>query len=453
MIRERVPWLAARSGGVSAVVEESRATAGRSAQNAPLGSSVHRKRTACRACGSTDQLLFLSLGPMPMANAFLLSPEEFDEEPFFPLDVYFCGSCSLVQLFDVIDPSVLFRNYIYTTGTAETIASHNREYARMVVEDLGIGSDDLVVEVASNDGSLLSCFQAHQVRTLGVEPAMNIAAMAQDRGIETLNEFFSLRVAKSVREKYGPAKAVIGNNVLAHVDETQDFLRGCAELLTDDGRVIIEVPYLAELLARREYDTIYHEHLCYFSVTALMRLCDEVELSIVRMDRVSVHGGSLRMYAAPKRTHPGHADAVQALAARERALGLTSFGRYAAFAAEVDRNRHAVREFLERAAASGKTVGAYGAPAKGNTLLNYCGIDSTLIPFTVDRNPRKVGTYTPGSHIPVLPVEELLERQPDYTMILAWNFADEVVRQQSAYADRGGQFVVPIPEPQFVAEQ
>jgi 2-polyprenyl-3-methyl-5-hydroxy-6-metoxy-1,4-benzoquinol methylase len=393
---------------------------------------------------------FLELGPTPLANSFLGSADEFSSEAAYPLDLYFCEACSLVQLLDVIDPEVLFRNYIYVTGTSDTIAKHNSQYARALVDLLNLGRDDLVIEVASNDGSLLKCFKQYGPKTLGIEPATNIAKIACDEGIETVNLFFNPSTAGRVRQEYGRARAVIGNNVLAHVDDPGEFLRGCKHLLDEGGLVVIEVPYILDLIERLEYDTIYHEHLCYFSVSALARLCDAVGLSVVRMEHVPVHGGSLRMYAAHKEDHGAHAKEVLDWLERESCEGLTQLARYEQLAAEVRENRRAIVDLLASLNNEGKTVAAYGAPAKGNTLLNYCRIDTSLIAFTVDKSPLKVGLYTPGMHIPVLPVSSLLERQPDYVLILAWNFAEEIIRQQQKYHDRGGHFIIPIPEPRIV---
>jgi hypothetical protein len=415
-----------------------------------MSREIHYKRTHCRACGSDRLRCFLELGPQPLANAFLHTEDEFSGELYFPLDVYFCEDCALVQLLNVIDPEVLFRDYIYVTGTSDTIAAHNLQYARTVVDFLHLTPDDLVVEVASNDGSLLKCFQNHHVRILGVEPATNIAAMANQRGVDTINEFFDAGVGEKLATSYGPAKAVIGNNVFAHVDDSQNFLRGFKNLLDEDGLAIIEVPYLSELVDRLEYDTIYHEHLCYFSVSTLMRLCDAVGLSVVRMDRVPVHGGSLRMYAGLPAHYGGHAEAVVAMARQEDQLGLNSYERYNRLARDVAHTREALLELLHSLKSQGKSLAAYGAPAKGNTLLNYCHIDNSMLAFTVDKNPMKVGTYTPGMHLPVLPVSGLLEHQPDYVLILAWNFASEIMRQQQAYAERGGHFILPIPEPKVI---
>lgn len=411
---------------------------------------TQRRRRTCRACEGNHLKPFLVLGPQPLANAFLQSPEQFAGEGFYPLDVYYCADCSLVQLLDVINPDVLFRNYIYVSGTSETMAAHNAEYAATAAGLLSLSPTDLVVEIGSNDGSLLACFQRLGVRTLGVEPATNIAQTAQARGIDTVNRFWDVETAGIVRDTYGPARAIIGNNVLAHVDETRAFLRGCRDLLAPDGLLMIEAPYVAELLKRLEYDTIYHEHLCYFSVTTLMRLCQGVGLSIVRVDHQPVHGGSLRIYAAHQEQAGGHAAAVVEEAQGEAAQGLTTFGHYERFAAAVGDHRSELMSLLRILQAESKSLAGYGAPAKGNTLLNYCGIGAGLLPYTVDRNPLKVGMFTPGMHIPVLPASALVERQPDYVLILAWNFAAEIMRQQQAYTARGGRFIIPLPRPEVV---
>lgn len=410
-----------------------------------MANAIHTVRTTCRACGDARLTRFLELGPQPLANANLTTIDEAADELRFPLDLYFCETCSLVQLADVIDPEVLFRHYLYVTGTSETIAAHNRAYADTVAALLHLGADDLVVEVASNDGSLLSCFRDLGVRTLGVEPATNIAQMARARGIDTVGEFFGGDTGARLREERGAARAVIGNNVLAHVDDTADFLRGARALIAGDGLVITEVPYAREMLTKLEYDTVYHEHLCYFSITALLRLCDTVGLCVVRVDEVSVHGGSVRMYAGRREHYGTHGADVLRMVEAERDIGLTSLVRWQQFALDVQNQRAGLLDLLANLRVEGKTVAGYGAPAKGNTLLNYCAIGTDQVPYTVDRNPLKIGTLTPGMHLPVLLVETLLERQPDYVLILAWNFAEEIMRQQAEYHRRGGKFIVPIP--------
>ncbi len=392
----------------------------------------------------------LDLGRQPLANAFLHSPAEFRAEPTFPLELFRCDDCALVQLVHVVDPAILFRDYIYVTGTSDTIALHNERYAADVTGQLGLTGEDLVVEVASNDGSLLSRFAARGIRTLGVEPARNIATEARKRGIDTVEEFFDTTLALEVRDRFGRARAVIGNNVLAHVDDTAGFLGGMASLLAPGGLAIVEVPYLGDMLERLEYDTIYHEHLCYFSIGALMRLCDRAGLSVRRIDHLPVHGGSIRLYGGLSARGQEHDPAVLAMVEGERRAGLLSGERFRQFAHDVDASRDALLALLHRLRAEGKRVAAYGAPAKGNTLLNYCGIGTDLVACTFDKSPHKAGRYTPGMHLPVLPADAIAERSPDYLLLLAWNFADEIMAQQANFRSRGGRFIIPIPTPVIV---
>jgi hypothetical protein len=409
---------------------------------------VHR--TTCRVCDATDLEPVLSLGPTPLANAFLRAPDAFAAERSYPLDLYFCRRCSLLQLLDVVNPEVLFRHYLYVTGTSATMAAHNRAYAQTLVDLLGLGPEDLVVEVASNDGSLLRSFATHGLRTVGIEPALNLAAEATTSGIETVGEFFTRALAGRLRAGRGPARAVVANNVLAHVDDPVSFIGGCRDLLADDGLVTVEVPYVGELVQRIEYDTVYHEHLSYFSIASLLRLCETAGLSAVRIDRLPVHGGSLRLYLS--RSARGHAPEVCALEANERRAGLSDAARYRQFAADVQESRNVLVSLLEQLAAAGRRVAGYGAPAKANTLLNFCRIDTRLLRYTVDKNPRKVGLYTPGAHIPVRDVSALYAagRDADDVVILAWNFAEEIMQQQRAFRDCGGRFIIPVPRARVV---
>ncbi len=411
------------------------------------GRPHHHRRADCRGCGGSNLHLFLSLGDQPLANAFPADPAGFANERFYPLDVFFCRDCTLVQLLDVVDPEVLFGHYLYVTGTSDTMAAHNEAYAQAVVERLNLRADDLVAEVASNDGSLLAAFRRRGVRVLGIEPARNIAGMAQARGIETVVRFFARGVGAEVAAAHGHARAIVANNVFAHVDDPVGFLAGCAELLTDDGMAFIEFPWALEMLRRGEYDTIYHEHLSYMTVTAVARMAAAARLTLAGVERIPVHGGSIRARVSRSATvEPSVHEAI----AEEEAGGLTGQASWDEFGSRAADNRDALVRLLLSLRDEGKHVAAYGAPAKGNTLLNYCGIDSSLVSWTVDRNPLKVGLYSPGMHLPVLPVSEVMRRRPNYLLILAWNFADEIMEQQAAFASSGGRFIIPIPYPRVL---
>lgn len=386
---------------------------------------------------------------MPLANSFLRSPAEFATEAKYPLDVAFCPECSLVQLVDVIDPGTMFNEYLYVTGTSETIAEHNQAHALALIAELGLGAGDLVAEIASNDGSLLRWFKSAGVKTLGIEPASNLAEIARAHGIETVSKFFHHDAAQSIVDQYGHPRVVIAKNVLAHVDDPLGFLRGCGVLVGTDGLVSIEVPYLGDMLDQLEYDTVYHEHHCYFSITSLLGLCDGAGLAMQRVERFSVHGGSIRLTLRSTAGRAEHCGEAIEMSAAERGVGMTTLGRYEKFAADVARNRDAMSVLLEGLRDDGQSIAAYGAPAKGNTLLNYCAIDTNVAEFTVDKNPLKVGLFTPGMHLPVMPVETLVDRQPSFTLLLPWNLADEIRRQQRVYESRGGRFIIPIPTPRI----
>ena len=412
----------------------------------------YRRRDACRACGTPLADPFLQLGPMPLANNLPRTREDVSAQAKYPLDVCVCARCSLVQTPDVVDPAELFAHYVYLTGMSDTMTAHNRGYAAHVVQLLGAKAGDLVVDIASNDGSLLLEFQALGVRTLGVEPAANVAEIARGRGVQTEARFFDAEAGRDLRETHGPAVAVLANNVLAHVDDPVGFLTGAGRMIARDGLVIVEAPYVGELLERLEYDTVYHEHLSYFSVGALMHLAESAGLSLVRVDHVPIHGGSLRAHFGHPDAWGGHGEPVAAAAHAERGAGFADPGRYAAFAREVAGNRTALVSMLEGLAADGKSIAGYGAPAKATTLLNYCGIDTRLIAFTVDRNPLKVGGFVPGVGVPILPVETLAERQPDYALIFPWNLSGEIVRQQAGFRERGGRFLLPLPAPRVLLD-
>jgi len=404
----------------------------------------------CRICGNARTTKFLSLGHTPLANSFLRSEQLNGSEPQFPLNVVLCEQCGLVQLNHVVPPEIMFRNYIYVSSTSRTMPAHFEAYSDAIISRFLKPECDLVVEMGSNDGCLLRAFRNHGIRALGVEPATNLAELANADGVITINDFFCQRVAREIRNREGPAKVVIGNNVLAHIDNLQDLLAGLDVLLLPDGVAVFEVPYLVDLLRNDEFDTVYHEHLSYFSLRPMQRLFESRGMRIFDVERSPVHGGSVRVYFSRTGTGPEPRSSVERLLLLERSEGLHSVETYLAFAGRVEKMKQELTEMLRRLKVSGATIAGYGAPAKGNTLLNYFKIGTDLIDFIVDRSQYKQGMYTPGSHIPVTDVGQLLKQQPDYVLVLAWNFMEEILDQQSEYLNRGGRFIVPIPQPKVV---
>jgi SAM-dependent methyltransferase len=392
--------------------------------------------------------MVLSLGSTPLANAFVEPGRASEPEPRYPLELVFCAGCALVQLSERVDPAILFRDYVYMTGTSSTMARHHQALAGGHVARLSLGDESLVVDIASNDGSLLKSFAAKGVRTLGIEPASNLARIARAAGIDTIDRFFDVECALSVVADFGHADLVCANNVLAHVPDLTGFLKGCRHLLGADGVLSVEVPYLVPLLENLEYDTIYHEHLSYFSVLALRAAFARAGLAIFDLEHLPIHGGTVRVLARPGQAWGAVVDET---CARERERGLDRAATFLQFAARVARNRAELRALLESLRKQGRKVAAYGAPAKGNTLLNTCGIGPDLVEYTVDRNPLKIGKLTPGMRIPVMPRERLDTHPPDYLLILPWNLTDEIMEQEAAFRKKGGRFVIPIPEPRVVA--
>jgi SAM-dependent methyltransferase len=411
-------------------------------------SSLMVEAPSCRACGG-PLTPFLALGDLPLANSLVLPETPAADQLRFPLTMTRCAHCSLVQLAETVDPSHLFRHYNYLSSNSAAFVAHAKTIADRLVRERKLGAGSLVVEIASNDGYLLQHYVAAGVPVLGVEPARNIAEVARERGIDTLSEFFSRDLALKFVAEGKAADVVHANNVLAHVPDLRGVLAGIAAVLKPDGVAVIEAPYLRDLIDKLEFDTVYHEHIFYFALAPLVAAFAAQGLTIVDVERVAVHGGSLRIFA--QRTGAGRAgENVTRLLAKEKAWGVDDAGRYDRFADAVRAFRPALREFLSGLRAKGKTVAAYGAAAKGATLLNYCGIDHETIDFVVDRSPLKQGMAMPGVGIPVLAPEELTRRRPAYLLLLAWNFADEIVAQQRDYARAGGRFILPVPSPRVL---
>jgi len=401
---------------------------------------------SCRVCGSAGILPVLNLGSVPLANRFIEAGAEHEPEPKFALGIQFCPTCAVVQLTETVDPEILFRDYLYTPSASTTWQHHCDELASWLEGEVS-DHDAFVVEPASNDGCLLRSIQRWTPRVLGVEPARNIAAQADRDGIPTICEFFGEASARAIRAERGPARVVIGTNVLAHVPDIVDFVRGAAAMLDEDGLFVIEAPYLRDLVEGVAYDTIYHEHVSYLSVTALARIYPLAGLALTHVERTPTHGGSIRFVGRASGVAPD--ESVPAFLADEEALGYADGSALADFAERVDALRGQLAETIREETAAGRTVAAYGATAKGNTLLTTCDIDPGAIRYIVDRNPLKQGRLAPGSHIPVVMPSQLETSPVDTLLILAWNIADEVMEQQHRFAERGGRFLIPIPEPHF----
>jgi novobiocin biosynthesis protein NovU/D-mycarose 3-C-methyltransferase len=403
----------------------------------------------CRVCDCRSLEPFLDLGRTALANSFVRPGRVAGDEPRFPLRAVLCGDCGLVQIDEEVPPEVLFRDYIYVSGTSDLILTHAEFLARKFTDDCGLKPGDLVLEAASNDGTVLRAFGKRGLRTVGIEPAANIAERANRDGVETVCEFFNVATARKVRDRYGPAKLILGRHVLAHVADLHGFVQGFPVVLGRDGVAAVEMPYLLPFYDKLEYDTIYHEHLCYFSVRVLKRLFERFGMELLDVQEVAIHGGSIVVSAqhkgGPRRPSPSVAEYL----AREEARGLHKPGPWQAYARRVEQSRAALLAELDRLDGAGRRLAGYGAPAKGMTLLSYCGIGPDRLPYLVDKSPYKQGLLTPGHHIPVLAPDQLLRDQPDVVLVLAWNFAPEIAAQQAEYLRRGGKFLLPIPQAHY----
>ncbi len=401
----------------------------------------------CRFCGTRLRHTFVDLGMSPLCQTHI-SPEQLNHmEPFYPLHSYVCHECFLVQLDEYVAPGDIFTEYAYFSSYSDSWVAHARRYAEAMTRRLSLGAHSRVVEIASNDGYLLQHFVRLGIPVLGVEPAANVAQVAREKGIPTTVRFFGRNTAREIVEETGQADLLLGNNVLAHVPRLNDFVAGMKALLKPSGVITMEFPHLYRLMERNQFDTIYHEHFSYFSFFTVEKVFAAQGLTVFDVQEIETHGGSLRIFA-----RHAHNDAlpvtpaVGELRQRELNSGVARLETYGAFADQVRETKRAILAFLIEAKRAGKTIVGYGAPGKGNTLLNYCGIRQDFLDYTVDRSPYKQGKFTPGTRIPILAPERIRETRPDYVFILPWNLTDEILGQMSCVREWGGKFVVPIPK-------
>jgi hypothetical protein len=410
-------------------------------------SPVSTPQATCRFCSSILKKTFADLGSSPLCQRHIEPDHWNDMEPFYPLHAYVCEECFLVQLDEYVSPSEIFRDYAYFSSFSSSWLEHAQAYAKRMTSQLNLGPASKVVEIASNDGYLLQFFAKQGIPVLGVEPAANVAQSAIAKGIPTVTRFFGAETASDLLAEHGPADLLLGNNVLAHVPRLNDFVAGLKILLGERGVLTMEFPHLQQLIANNQFDTIYHEHFSYLSLITVERVFAHHGLTIFDVEELSTHGGSLRIYARHERdrTKPVTA-AVAALADRERAFGLTEISTYTAFRHRVERTKRNLLTFLIDAKNAGQSVVGYGAPGKGNTLLNFCGIRTDFLDYTVDLSPHKQGRFLPGSRIPIMHPEQINLTKPDYVLILPWNLKEEIMTQMQHVRTWGARFVVPIPD-------
>ena len=415
-------------------------------QTMPVVQTTDDTGPICRFCGAPLHATVVDLGMSPLCESYLAADELNQMEPFYPLHVYVCDRCYLVQLEQYVSPEHIFREYAYFSSYADTWLQHAKAYTDLMVARFGFDQDSQVVELASNDGYLLQYFVEKGIPSLGVEPALNVAKVAIDKGIPTRVEFFGADYARQMAVEGVRADLLIGNNVLAQVPDLNDFVAGMKILLADEGVITMEFPHLMRLVAENQFDTIYHEHFSYFSLLTVETIFAAHGLALFDVEELSTHGGSLRIYACHTDDATKHAsDRLLDLRVRESMAGVGTLAYYAAFDEQVKETKRKLLAFLIEAKRAGKRVVGYGAPGKGNTLLNYCGVRTDFLDFTVDRNPYKQGKFLPGTHIPIRHPDAIAAVRPDYVLILPWNFKDEIMAQMAFIRTWGGQFVVPIP--------
>ena len=404
----------------------------------------------CLACGQRTLVPIMSYGDQPLANALLREVDLGRDEERFPLELVFCESCALLQITESVDPELLFGEYAYFSSYSTTMLEHAETLVAGLIRERGLAAADLAVEIASNDGYLLQHYVRAGIPVLGIDPARNVVEVAAANGVDTLCAFFGENLARELAAEGRRASVVHANNVLAHVPDVNGVVSGIALVLAADGVAVIETPYVRDLVERTEFDTVYHEHLFYYSLTALDRLFARNGLRIVDVERLAIHGGSLRVLAVRADAQEEPRGAVRALLEEEERLGIPQAGYFEDFASRVETLRGGLLDLLRDLKGQGHRLAAYGAAAKGATLLNTFGIGADVLDFVADRSEHKQGLYMPGVRLPIVSPQRLLDAMPDEVLLLAWNFADEILEQQAEYRRRGGHFIVPLPRPQLV---
>lgn len=415
-----------------------------------MGFPIIKKIKNCRVCKKEDFSKVFNFGPTPLANEFLKKEQIEKEELFYPLEVYFCNNCSFLQLAHVVNPKILFGNYVYVSSTSKVFINHFEEFAKLAFSKFNLNKESLVIDIGSNDGILLKPFKKIGARVLGIEPAKHIAKVAKKAGIETISEFFSKNLVKRIVKEKGKAKIVTATNVFAHIDDLDEVINGLLELLSEDGVFIMEAPYLIDFIEKRYFDLVYHEHLSYWAIDPLITLFKRFNMKVFDIRKVSTHGGTIRVFVAKQNSPYKIEKNVWNFLKLEKHIRLADITTYLEYAKRVEENRVKLLALLTKLKSENKKIAGYGAPAKGNTLLNYFGIGPEILDFIVDDSYWKQGLYSPGKRIPVVSSKKLYEEKVDYLLILAWNFADSIIKMHNKFKENGGSFIIPVPNPKII---
>ncbi len=409
------------------------------------------KISFCRVCKKENLKKVFGFGPTPLANEFLTKKQLDFPEEFYPLDVYFCTHCTMLQLGHVVDPKILFGNYLYVSSTSPVFVKHFQDFAQEVIARFSLTSKSLVVDIGSNDGILLKPYKDQKIRVLGIEPATHIAKLTRAQGIDTIDEYFSVNLAKKIVQERKRVDIVTATNVFAHIHDLDEVIFGIKELITDDGIFILEAPYLVDFIEKRYFDLVYHEHLSYWAVSPLVKLFNRFNMTIFDVQKVNSHGGSIRVFVKKSKGNFKIEKSVSEFVESEKKMRLNKVSTYINFGKLVLQNKMELVTLLTKVKLSDKKIIGYGAPAKGNTLLNYFKIGSEILDYIIDDSPLKQGLYTPGTHIPVVPAKILDKDKPDYILILAWNFAQSIMVKYQGFRENGGKFIIPVPTPKIVS--